>query len=1655
MKKPAAVAVVAGILLAAFGSLWPLRAEDELARRDGNRTPVMLGVVEGTGEIRMIRTTPDGAVIMSPASGSPSQAVNQGTAGAQEWPVKTKKGTSSMDVSGSTVGVSGSTVTVQTDPAHPINVNVVAGTINAGVSGSTIIVTGSTVNVVNVVSAPLHVNVVSGSISAGVSGSTVHVKNENGGTLAVSANNLDVRDLSFATDKADVTGSAVQVSNAGGVAAVNVQDGGNVLSVDDAGGSLTVDGTVAATQSGAWTVTANAGTGTQATDPVDRAARALGRAFLRDPTNTFNMGSAAAPVRVDTVGVTTAPVSVDSLPLPAGAATESTLSTINGKLPASVAADRTAAGAPSASRLSDGAAFYKATTPSDVQPISATALPLPAGAATSANQATSNGSLSSIDGKLPATVAADRATAGAPSAARLSDGTAFYKATTPSDTQPISAAALPLPAGAATETTAATIAGDTTSLDAKVPSQGQATMAASLPVAIASDQSALPVTQSGAWAVTANAGTGKFNTTGSTVNVTNQEGTSLAVNDAGGALTVDAVNLDTRDLTFAADKVDASGSTLGANNGVDIGNVTVDNTGGAGAVNVQDGGNSLTVDDGGSSLTVDGTVTANAGTGKFNTTGSTVNVANQEGTSLAVNDNGASLTVDASNLDVRDLSSSQDSISAVQSGAWTVTSHQGTAAAQSGRWPMFLSDGTNERGTDTLPLRVDPTGTTTQPVSGTVTSNAGTGTFNVQATAASPAAARLSDGAAFYKATTPADTQPISAAALPLPSGAATAANQSTANGSLASIDGKLPAALTGSGNLKVSLAESTAVQAVSQSGAWTVTANAGTGKFDTTGSTVSIHGSTIQVRNAFGESLNVGDGSGPLTVDGTVAATQSGSWSAAVNNAAGASAVNVQDGGNSLTVDAADLDVRDLTNASDSVTSHQGGAWTVTANAGTGKFNTTGSTVNIANQEGTSLAVNDNGGSLTVDASNLDVRDLSSAQDTVGSVQSGAWAVSVNNAAGASAVNVQDGGNSLTIDDGGGSITVDGTLTATVSGSTIVVRNGIGSDAVNVQDGGNSITVDAANLDVRDLVFSTDKVDASGSTLGANSGVDIGDVTINNAAGAASVNVQDGGNSLTVDAADLDIRNLSSAQDSVAATQSGAWATSVNNAAGASAVNVQDGGNSLTVDAADFDVRDLSSAQDTVGSVQSGAWTVTANAGTGKFNTTGSTVNVANQEGTSLAVNDNGGSLTVDGAVTANAGSGTFAVDNAAGASVSVDDNAGSLTTDTPQLPASLTGSGNLKVSLAESSAVQAVSQSGTWNVGLSAGSNNVGTVSGSTIVVRNGIGVDAVNVQDGGNSLTVDGTVTGNQGTAAAQSGRWPMFLSDGTSERGTASNPLRTDPTGTTPQPASQSGTWVLGSNSGVDIGDVTVNNGSGAGAVNIQDGGNSVTVDAVDLDVRDLAFGSDSVTAHQGGAWSVSLAGGSASIGNVSGSTIVVRNGTGADAVNIQDGGNSLTVDATNLDVRDFAFATDRVDTSGSTLGANSGVDIGDVTVNNAGGASAVNIQDGGNSLTVDTAGGALSVEGQGYTAPAIGTFTVTTSASAIFIANASAVGREVCNEGGAQIRIGTAATLTTAVGRLLDPGACYVLDSLHRYFRGALSAIAVTGTAKVTTTELTP
>lgn len=424
--------------------------------------------------------------------------------------------------------------------------------------------------------------------------------------------------------------------------------------------------------------------------------------------------------------------------------------------------------------------------------------------------------------------------------------------------------------------------------------------------------------------------------------------------------------------------------------------------------------------------------------------------------------------------------------------------------------------------------------------------------------------------------------------------------------------------------------------------------------------------------------------------------------------------------------------------------------------------------------------------------------------------------------------------------------------------------------------------------------------------------------------------------------------------------SQSGAWLlgsnsgtdigdVTINNAAGAGAVNIQDGGNSITVDGV-------------VSAIQSGAWTVTANAGTnlntslllldstftGRINTLGQKVMAAS---TPVVLASDQSAIPITGTVTA--------------------------TIPNP-LPVSQSGAWTV-----------AATQSGSWVL-----SPNPGVDIGD-VTIDNGAGAAAVNIQDGGNSITVDGTI------AATQSGVWTVA--------------------------ATQSGSWILTANSGVDIGDVTINNAAGAAAVNIQDGGNSITVDgtiaatqsgiwstrtldgsgtaitstanALDVNIKSgvtltvaLDFSSDTVTVYgsqgvplqqkvttndlivtldgetvaatQSGTWILGANSG-IDIGDVT-----INNAAGAAAVNIQDGGNSITVDGTIAATQSGVWTVAATQSgtwnitniSGvislptgaatAALQTQPGVDIGDVTINNAAGAAAVNIQDGGNSITVD-------------------------------------------------------------------------------------------------------
>lgn len=108
---------------------------------------------------------------------------------------------------------------------------------------------------------------------------------------------------------------------------------------------------------------------------------------------------------------------------------------------------------------------------------------------------------------------------------------------------------------------------------------------------------------------------------------------------------------------------------------------------------------------------------------------------------------------------------------------------------------------------------------------------------------------------------------------------------------------------------------------------------------------------------------------------------------------------------------------------------------------------------------------------------------------------------------------------------------------------------------SIVIDDGGGSITVDAVNLDIRNLVFADDKVDVSGS-----------EVSLDSATLAALENI-------TVSATDLDIRDLAFATDKVDVSGS---EVSLDSATLAALENV-------VVSATDLDIRDLAFATDKV----------------------------------------------------------------------------------------------------------------------------------------------------------------------------------------------------------------------------------------------------------------------------------------------------------------------------------------------------------------------------------------------------------------------------------------------------------------------------------------
>src|SRR5271170_604765 len=417
-------------------------------------------------------------------------------------------------------------------------------------------------------------------------------------------------------------------------------------------------------------------------------------------------------------------------------------------------------------------------------------------------------------------------------------------------------------------------------------SLGQTTMSASLPVVIASNQSAIPVSQSGNWTVTSNAGTGTFNTQDAADGTPGSAAPATATQIGG----TDGTNLQ-------AISTDSSGNV----------NVNVLNSP---AVTVS---GTVAVTQSTSPWVVSGTVTANAGTGNFAT-----NLTQVGGTSVATaaagiqkvgvtDSNGNGITSTGNALDVNIASSGatvtvSGTVAATQSGTWNigtvatitnpVTVNQGTSPwvtddANAVAQGTLLTgiDGFLQMGSVTTappaytngeisPLSLDPAGNLRVAIEGSIIASNNITEWNSVALG-SPSAYGTSPGAVNVIGTNAFVTNTVAV------SGTVTA-NAGTGNftvvqGTAASLN----ATVVGTGTF--------AVQAA-QSGTWniaTVTAvtaitNALPAGTNVIGHVITDTGSTTAVTGTVAVTQSTSPWVVSLTsttITGTVAVTQSGTW--------------------------------------------------------------------------------------------------------------------------------------------------------------------------------------------------------------------------------------------------------------------------------------------------------------------------------------------------------------------------------------------------------------------------------------------------------------------------------------------------------------------------------------------------------------------------------------------------------------------------------------------------------------------------------------------------------------------------------------------------------------------------------------------------------
>lgn len=193
------------------------------------------------------------------------------------------------------------------------------------------------------------------------------------------------------------------------------------------------------------------------------------------------------------------------------------------------------------------------------------------------------------------------------------------------------------------------------------------------------------------------------------------------------------------------------------------------------------------------------------------------------------------------------------------------------------------------------------------------------------------------------------------------------------------------------------------------------------------------------------------------------------------------------------------------------------------------------------------------------------------------------------------------------------------------------------------------------------------------------------------------------------------------------------------------------------------------------------------------------------------------------------------------------------------------------------------------------------------------------------------------------------------------------------------------------------------------------GGSLTVDAVDLDIRNLTFATDKIDVS----FSV-IALDAATLAALE--TVTVLQGTSPWAV---DG--TVELGATTLAALETITALQGTLPWITSLNAATLTALESITVQNGAGAAAVNIQDGGNSITIDDGGLSITIDGTVSVAQPVGTMAngaetpVAGVAVQILAANASRQKYFIQNTGPANIRVGVSGVTATTGVRLVPNG----------------------------------